>query len=160
MFNLKSILSSRIVLNEDLSRILKNVFPSGQTGQSLGGVMDHLSQLLGGVAASNGAAAQVAQTLAGNGTGGGAAMPNLDSLGPALTKIAYIAVLAEAIEDAKGKQHFNVETAVNDLWVKLNRVRPQQNPVMKSGIADLMEQVAKLMKQQSTLMQQTMRQMR
>lgn len=160
MFNLKAILASRIVLNEDLSRILKNVFPSGQTAQSLGGVMDHLSKLLGGLAATNGAAAQVAQTLAGNGNAGGITVPNLESLGPALTKIAYIAVLAEAIEDAKGKQHFNVETAVNDLWVKLSRVRPQQNPVMKDGLAELMEQVAKVMKQQTNLMQQTMRQMR
>jgi hypothetical protein len=79
------------------------------------------------------------------------AKPNLDSVAPALTKIAYIAVLAEAIEDAKQKQHFNVETAVNDLWVKLNRVRPQQNPVLNTGLSDLLSEISRITGQQSAL---------
>jgi DNA-binding transcriptional regulator GbsR (MarR family) len=41
----------------------------------------------------------------------------------AIGKLVYISVLQEAIDKASRTQHFNVETAINDLWTHLDSAR-------------------------------------
>jgi hypothetical protein len=67
----------------------------------------------------------------------------LDQLPEALTKTMFISILLEAVEDARAKPHFNVETAINDLWVKLSKARPAQNQAMNQTL----QQVTNLLKQ-------------
>lgn len=44
-----------------------------------------------------------------------------------LDKILYIAVLSAALQSARGAANFNLETHVNDLWVKLDQIRQQSS---------------------------------
>lgn len=41
----------------------------------------------------------------------------------AVAKVVFVAVLNEAINKASKSAHFNVETAINDLWVHLDAAR-------------------------------------
>ncbi len=40
-----------------------------------------------------------------------------------VAKVVFVAVLNEAINKASKSAHFNVETAINDLWVRLDAAR-------------------------------------
>ena len=44
-------------------------------------------------------------------------------LSQVVTKIVFVSVLNEAINKASKNAHFNVETAINDLWVHLDAAR-------------------------------------
>jgi hypothetical protein len=41
----------------------------------------------------------------------------------AVAKVVFVAVLNEAIDKASKSAHFNVETAINDLWIHLDTAR-------------------------------------
>jgi hypothetical protein len=107
-------------------------------------LLEGLSKLLNGASgAAGGPAQQIAQSIAaGAGKSGLGAAASLDALPAALTKAMYISILLEAVEDAREKQHFNVETAINDLWVKLSKVRPATNQQMTK----VLQQVTELLK--------------
>jgi hypothetical protein len=45
------------------------------------------------------------------------------SLGPLVTRLAYVAVLKEAMDKATNSKTFNIETAVNDLWIHLEAIK-------------------------------------
>ena len=40
-----------------------------------------------------------------------------------LTRLAFVSVLQEAMDKASKNQNFNLETAINDMWVHLDAVR-------------------------------------
>jgi hypothetical protein len=40
-----------------------------------------------------------------------------------LTRLAFVSVLQEAMDKASKNQNFNLETAINDMWVHLDSVR-------------------------------------
>ena len=45
---------------------------------------------------------------------------------PNAAKLAYIVALNSALRKASSQNHFNLETAINDLWIKLEAVRTLQ----------------------------------
>lgn len=115
----------------DVGKLLeKNV--QGSPFGALQGDLKSLAQKLGqGAARAAGSAPQV-------------------DLSGMLAKSMFIHVLTEAADDAAKKQHFNVETAINDLWVKLDRVRP--NHEQTKQLMQAMEAVTGLMKNRSAVM--------
>lgn len=48
-----------------------------------------------------------------------------------MQRTMFIAALQQAIQKAASQQNFNMETAINDLWVKLSGLRPQGNHNMQ-----------------------------
>lgn len=46
-----------------------------------------------------------------------------ERLSQVVAKIVFVSVLTDAISKASRSSHFNVETAINDLWVHLNSTR-------------------------------------
>ena len=40
-------------------------------------------------------------------------------------KAIFIGTLQQAIQKAASQQNFNLETAINDVWIKLSGLRPQ-----------------------------------
>lgn len=130
MFNIGKVISSFTnVQSGMINDILRRAIPSITQAIDTRGLLDGLSKALGGTSGlPSGAAQQIAQAIAGGaGRSGLGPGVNLEGLPGALTKAMYISILLEAVEDARGKQHFNVETSINDLWVKLAKVRPKQN---------------------------------
>lgn len=77
-----------------------------------GGAMGGMS---GGVGGKAGAAA-AGGAMAGGMGGGLAGMAQ---------KAIFITTLQQAIQKAASQQNFNLETAINDLWIKLSGLRPQ-----------------------------------
>lgn len=146
MFNIAKVMSSfNNVQAGMISSILKQAVPSISQAINTQGLLDGLSKVLagGGAAAPPSVVKQIAESLgaaAKNGLGGAS---RLDQLPAALTKTMFISVLLEAVEDARAKPNFNVETAINDLWVKLSKVRPAQNQAMNQTL----QQVTNLLKQ-------------
>lgn len=67
------------------------------------------------------------QSILGSFVGAGANAPaNPGAAGQAkqtLVKLAFVSVLQEAMDKASKSQHFNVETAINDMWIHLDSVR-------------------------------------
>lgn len=145
MFNAGKVMSSfNNVQIGMIASILKQAIPSISHAINTPGLLDGLSKVMaaGGTPAPPGVVRQIAESLVAaprNGLGGG----QLDQLPAALTKTMFISVLLEAVEDARAKPHFNVETAINDLWVKLSKVRPVQNQAMNQTL----QQVTNLLKQ-------------
>ena len=45
------------------------------------------------------------------------------ALAPLATRLAYVAVLKEAMDKATNTKLFNLETAVNDLWIHLETIK-------------------------------------
>lgn len=52
-----------------------------------------------------------------------AASPAAGQLSQIVAKIVFVSILNAAIEKASKNAHFNVETAINDLWVHLDAAR-------------------------------------
>jgi hypothetical protein len=101
---------------------LKDVL--GQAGRTIGaegaGIGGILQQILGNLNSI------VAQGEKPQGLGGAGAQGLLQSFQSDISKLAFIAVLQKAISKAGSSGHFNVETAINDLWVALDGVRKGQ----------------------------------
>lgn len=130
MFNLMKVMSSfNNVQAGMIPSILKQAVPSISQTINTQGLLEGLSKMLAGSGGQSaaGAVQQVAQSIGGFVKGGIGGPAGLEALPAALTKTMYISILLEAVEDARAKKSFNVETAINDLWVKLSRVRPAQN---------------------------------
>lgn len=53
----------------------------------------------------------------------------------AVAKVVFVAVLSEAINKASRSAHFNVETAINDLWVHLDAARKFSGGGANAGAA-------------------------
>ena len=53
----------------------------------------------------------------------GAAQLAAGQMSQVVAKVVFVAVLNEAINKASKSTHFNVETAINDLWVHLDAAR-------------------------------------
>jgi hypothetical protein len=53
--------------------------------------------------------------------GGAAAAPGVPA--GTMDKVLYLSVLRGAIQKAAESQHFNLETQINDLWVRLSQVK-------------------------------------
>jgi hypothetical protein len=54
--------------------------------------------------------------------------PAAPALSPGvIEKVLYLSVLRGAIQKATESQHFNLETQINDLWVKLTQVRQNKS---------------------------------
>lgn len=83
------------------------------------------------------------------GAAGGGAKQALQSFQSDLTRLAYIAALQKAISKAGGQGHFNVETAVNDLWVALDAVRKGNKATI---LQSQMQQQTQLLETMSNMM--------
>lgn len=108
-----------------LSRVLSRAvgpLVSDQVGRVLQGVTPQVGQVMQQLL--SGSVEGLAQSLAGAKPPmlGGTAAQSMTQI---VSKAMYVAVLSDAIEDAKGKQHFNLQTAINDLWVKLSVLKDQ-----------------------------------
>jgi len=78
--------------------------------------------------------------------GMGAAQAGQGFSSGAMEKILYLSVLRGAIQKASESTHFNVETHINDLWVKLSQVRQNKS---NDGLRKVQEIITK----QSQLLQ-------
>ena len=101
---------------------------SGNFLSQLGIEVDNLGRDVGAAAAAMPAMMQSLQGLFGGGAAAGAfpgAFPNPSQDGQikqTLTKLAFVSVLQEAMDKASKNPHFNLETAINDMWVHLEAV--------------------------------------
>lgn len=128
------------LVGDQVSRVLQNVTPQvGQAMQQLlSGSVEGLAQALSGAkpAAAGGTAAQaITQTV---------------------SKAMFVAVLSDAIEDAKGKSHFNLQTAINDLWVRLSVLKDQGGEPQRNllKLQQLLEKQAQAMGAASNVLKQ------
>ena len=66
-----------------------------------------------------------------------------------LTRLAYVAALEKAVKKARGTGPFNVETAINDLWVALDGVRHGQQATVAQvqNSADVIQSITTILKQ-------------
>jgi hypothetical protein len=96
----------------------------GADGAQFGGL---LQQILGSLNSTLSQGEQMSQGL-----GGAGAQGLLQSFQTDISKLAFISVLQQAIKKAGSAGHFNVETAINDLWVSLDRVRKGQQANLAS----------------------------
>lgn len=94
----------------------------------LGNPMSNASKLIGGAMKAMGGQAQ-AQT----------------------EKALYLAVLAAAMEKASTQTAFNMETAINDLWIKLGNIRNDKQSVGK--IAEMVGQQQQMQQQLTQTLQ-------
>ena len=80
-------------------------------------------------------------------SGGGAAAGAVTPFPPdAIEKLMYLSVLRGAMRKITESKHFNLETQINDLWVKLSLLRQQ-----KSG--DSVQKLQQAIEKQSHLQQ-------
>ena len=98
------------------------------TSQMLSGLGIEVNKLSRDISVTLSGAQTEIQNLMRNLTGalGDAAMQKVAATGKvsqAIGKLVYISVLQEAIDRANRNQHFNVETAINDLWTHLDSAR-------------------------------------
>ena len=61
--------------------------------------------------------------IGGTASTAGAAKLAAGQLSQDVAKVVFVAVLTEAINKASKSAHFNVETAINDLWIHLDAAR-------------------------------------
>jgi hypothetical protein len=80
---------------------------------------------------------------------GGAAKQVLQSFQSDLTRLAYIAALQKALTKAGRPGPFNVETAINDLWVALDGVRKGNKETLMNA---QMQQQAQVIETMSNMM--------
>jgi hypothetical protein len=73
-------------------------------------------------------------------------------VGPLIAKLAYIAVLKHAMEKAASAKHFNVETAINDLWIHLDAIKRLGS--MQSTAASDAGSARELLKLRATMQKQ------
>lgn len=92
-----------------------------------GGALGDLSKILDKILQAKPAAeiradaASIVQKIASKGLAGPGASPE-DAYSQA-AKAMFIHALTEAADEAARKQFFNLETAINDLWIKLDPIR-------------------------------------
>ena len=116
-------------------------------GSRVGGV---LQQLVANLTSSLKMGEQAGKS--GAGLAGGAKQV-LESFQADLTRLAYIAALQKAINKAGKPGPFNVETAVNDLWVALDAVRKGQKLTSQTVQAQ-MQQQAQLLEMMTNITKQ------
>lgn len=108
-----------------------------------------IQQLLGNLNSTLSQAEQM--TAGGMPFAGGAGQSLVRSFQSDLTRLAYIAALQKAVKKASGSGPFNVETAINDLWVALDCVkRGQQTTSLQAqaqNASDIMQSLSAIMKQ-------------
>lgn len=91
--------------------------------------------------------AQSFEQVLGSAPGGlGAAQAGQGLSSGEMEKVLYLSVLRGAMQKASESKHFNVETHINDLWVKLSQVRQSKS---NEGLLKVQALLAK----QSQLMQ-------
>jgi len=137
-----------------VSKVLGKAPIAGAVGGPLSGVLGDIGKLLeknvqgSPFGALQGDLKSLGQKLAQGARA--AAPPQPVDLSGMLAKSMFIHVLTEAADQAAQKQHFNVETAINDLWIKLDRVRP--NHEQTKQLLQAMEMMTGLMKNQDSMM--------
>lgn len=121
-----------------LTKELSKVMAAAESGMGLEGSLKNLTkvfeQALG--TAGGGVAAAVAQT-ANQG---------------AIEKLMYLSVLRGAIQKAAESKHFNLETQMNDLWVKLSQVKQQKSSESMLKVQQAMEKQAQAQQVLSNIM--------
>ncbi|MBN8733035.1 MAG: hypothetical protein J0L64_21045 [Acidobacteria bacterium] len=122
----------------------------GKTGPAAaGGAMGGMG---GGMGGKFGPPGGMAGGKAGAAAAGGAMAGMGGGLAGMAQKAIFISALQQAIQKAASQQNFNMETAINDLWIKLSSLRPQgrqdlqelnQMFQMLEGIARQMQEMQK-----------------
>lgn len=111
-----------------------------------GGVSALLQSVVGNL---NATLTQVEQLGKAGPFSGGAGQELLRSFQSDLTRLAYIAALEKAVKKARRKGPFNVETAINDLWIALDGIRKGQqmtSPQVQNA-NDLVQSLTTILKQ-------------
>jgi hypothetical protein len=94
-----------------------------QLGLEVDKMGDELAQAFGDMKGTLGGLSQAFQQAT-QGAGSALGLPAVQGqIGGLARKILFIAVLQAAIEKAGKNRHFNIETAINDLWISLDPVR-------------------------------------
>jgi hypothetical protein len=121
-----------------LTKELSKVMAAAESGMGLEGSLKNLTkvfeQALG--AAGGGIAAGAAQSV------------NQGSI----EKLMYLSVLRGALQKAAESKHFNMETQVNDLWVKLSQVKQQKSSESTLRLQQMIEKQAQMQQMLSNIM--------
>lgn len=113
-----------------LTKELSKVMSAAETGSGLDNSLKSLTKML----------EDAFGDTAGQGAGGGSVMRN-----PGMVeKFMYLSVLRGAMQKAAESKHFNLETQMNDLWVKLSQVRQQKSGGGMEKFQQLVEKQAQL----------------
>jgi hypothetical protein len=88
-----------------------------------------------------------------SGAVGGVAKQVLQAFQSDLTRLAYIAALQKAVSKAGKPGPFNVETAINDLWVALDGVR-KGNKATSVSVQSQMQRQSQMVETMSNMMKQ------
>lgn len=139
-------------LGDALKGLLKNIRDAFEPGADvlsglgekgpLAQTLSRTGQRSDAAAGSGGGhAARPASPLSDLGPGGGARLRAL--LQTTVVRLAYVAILKAAMDKATGTRLFNLETAINDLWVHLEELKRLQ-VAPQSGIGGGQVEFAKL----------------
>jgi hypothetical protein len=99
-----------------LTKLRPELLKLGAEVSNSRGLFDSVSHQLASIVS------KIDPLLSGGKVSGGAIPQSLDLSALAL-KIAYVSALQGAVKKAMATPHFNVETAINDLWIQLDSVR-------------------------------------
>lgn len=129
----------------------RGVGASANTGRMLEqlGISSELGKLMGAAETGSGLGPQVTNllqtlqaALGASQAGQGAA--SAGAVG-AMEKVLYLSVLRAAIQKATATPHFNLETQMNDLWVKLSNLRQQKPSGDFQKLQEMMQKQSELM---------------
>lgn len=121
----------KLGFSSELGKVLRAAESGNGLDQSVKNLVQTLQGALGGSAAGQGATPAFAPG--------------------AMEKVLYLSVLRAAIQKATETPHFNMETQINDLWVKLSNIRRQKPSGDFQKLQELMQKQSELMKMLSQI---------
>ena len=121
-----------------LNRELSKVMAAAESGMGLEGSLKSLTKML-----------EQAFGAVGGGAPAGAAQSSLPG---AMEKLMYVSVLRAAMQKAAESKHFNLETQMNDLWVKLSQVKQQKSSESALRLQQVIEKQAHMQQIISNIM--------
>lgn len=124
----------KLGLNQELSKVMAAAASGAGLEGSLRDVVKSLEQAFGGVA------------------GGGPAAAGPGAIPGAVEKLMYLSVLRAAIQKASETKNFNLETQMNDLWVKLSQVRQHKSSESALKLQQVIEKQSQVQQTISNIM--------
>jgi hypothetical protein len=126
----------KLGLNQELSKVMAAASSGAGLEGSLRDLVKSLEQAFGSAAGGSGAAA------------GSGAIPG------AVEKLMYLSVLRGAMQKAAESKQFNLETQMNDLWVKLSQVRQHKSSDNALKLQQVIEKQSQVQQTISNIMKQ------
>ena len=123
--------AGRTLRNSETLKSLGKMFSAAELGQGLDNAiksaMQALEQTGGEMAAKTSGTPATAVSFGGD-----------------IEKLLYLSVLRGAVEKASGAVHFNLETQINDLWIKLGQLRQNKSNAKLLKLQEMMSKESQL----------------